>query len=238
MKLHCRPKSQLIEMLIRVCGQGQLPLRKKLWSPQVLTKDVDDMYRRLDFISSYLTKRGTRHQTGYEKMVKVLAGNNSIEPVKKLVDVLEEVKYVERLGNHLDLTTRGLLNEVADVAQPESYQAWKFNKMLEALIMDSTHQVNWNEIQTALEEWTSNDSLFSKAMVGNQRLEKMNVISIDLSKLCALGLESLDNETSGKKLSADEMKILNNWIMKLDKPHEGALIAIMPGIKQLGNDLK
>ena len=47
-------------------------------------------------------------------------------------------------------------------------------------------------------------------MVGNQRLEKMNVISIDLSKLCALGLESLDNETSGKKLSADEMKILNN----------------------------
>ena len=92
MKLHCRPKSQLIEMLIRVCGQGQLPLRKKLWSPQVLTKDVDDMYRRLDFISSYLTKRGTRHQIGYEKMVKVLAGNNSIEPVKKLVDVFRGSK--------------------------------------------------------------------------------------------------------------------------------------------------
>ncbi len=221
-------------------------IAEKLWSPQVLTKDVEDMYRRLNSVSTYLTLRGARHQTGYEDMLKDFAGNASLEPVKTLIDVLEEVKYYERLEINSGLTTHTLLNEVADVAQPESYKARKFNKMVEAFIQDSTHHMYVNEILIMLEEWNNNDPLFSEAIIVNPRLEKIKIVSDALSEFSLMGLNSIYTyqreikypDRIDLKVREVKKKELNGRIKELDKPYTGVLIAIIPGIKQLVNDLK
>ncbi|HTJ50458.1 MAG TPA: beta-N-acetylhexosaminidase [Cyclobacteriaceae bacterium] len=208
-------------------------IAEKLWSPQLLTKDIDDMYRRLDYLSTYLNSLELKHISGYNDMLQQLAESKSVKPLKTLVDALEEVKYYDRMNMYKDLSTDTPLDEVVDAAQPESYTALKFIKMTEAFISDSTHQKNKEEIQDSLQRWIDNDTLYQQMAAGNYRLEKAKGLSTNLAELSTIGLTAMNSIVQHHKMSEEEFTATTKRIKELDEHKEGMLIAITPAIVQL-----
>ena len=74
-------------------------IAERLWSPAEV-RDVDDMYRRLEIESVRLDAGGVTHRSSYEPMLKRIAGDGPVEPLKRLADVLEPVKGYARTKLH------------------------------------------------------------------------------------------------------------------------------------------
>jgi len=207
-------------------------IAEKLWSPAVLTKDVADMYRRLDVMSDYLSRLGIKHQTGYQEMLQDISEGKPIDNLKVLTDILEEVKNHDRLLDP-QLTTLLPLNEVVDAVQPESYTAYHFNKMISEFMKDPTHATYAEEIKKALVRYRDNDRLFTATYTGNIRIEKIFPVSANVRELCTIGLLAIERIQQGKKLSADDKKAVLETIHKFAEPQQSVMIAIVPGITQL-----
>jgi hexosaminidase len=210
---------------------------EKLWAPVELTKDVKDMYRRLDHLSEYLeTYKGTLHEKQYAMMLTNLAEGKSLQPLQVLVDALEEVKRYDRMMIYKDLTVETPLNEVVDAALPESRMAGLFNQEVDEFDSDSSHQKHVEEIRRQLTSWRDNHDEFVKLAAGNKRLEKLIPISQSLKEASIIALEVMEQINNG---TAGAM-ILNSSpsLKELNRPSEGVIIAVMPGIQKLAANVK
>ncbi|HEY3404432.1 MAG TPA: beta-N-acetylhexosaminidase [Ohtaekwangia sp.] len=208
-------------------------IAEKLWSPAVLTKNEDDMYRRLEVVSEYLSRLGIRHESGYMEMLRELSEGKPVENLKVLTDILEEVKNYDRMTIYPQLTTLLPLNEVVDAVHPESYPAYRFNKMVREFVKDSTHSVHAAEIEKALILYRDNDPLFQATFNGNKRLERIFPVSGNVRELSIIGLQALDRIKQNIRYSEEEKKLQLDQIQKLTEPQQGVIIAIAPGIRQL-----
>ena len=68
---------------------------ERFWSPRD-TRNVDDMYRRLDHVSIELETLGLRHLTSEDMELRDLAGTVQIDPLRRLASAFEPVSFGER----------------------------------------------------------------------------------------------------------------------------------------------
>jgi hexosaminidase len=204
-------------------------IAEKWWSDPTLTKDITDMYRRLEVISQMLDRRGVQHIKGQEKLITDLAQGKETQPLKNLVNVLEEVKYYERLS--IGMTTATPMNEVVDAAPPESKVARQFANMVDAFLADSTHQQHEMEIRKYLKMWRSNHDNFLAIANGNPRLEKVILTSEELSTMAHFALLSMDALQGRQKLSSADKEAMTK---KMTSPSRaGVLLAVAPSLTKL-----
>jgi hexosaminidase len=206
-------------------------IAEKLWSPVELTKNVRDMYRRLEATSNYLESWGLQHIKGQKILTQNLTGGKNEEAVNTLIDVLEEVKYFERLsGSELKMIP---LDEVVDAAQPESMPAKKFEFMVDDYLADKTHRVNETEIRALLSKWKDNHSGFEKIAKGNARLEKVLPSSEELSKMAGEALKALDAMEGKIKITPEQKIQMQKDLSEIAPSHAGVLIAVTGSLKKL-----
>jgi hexosaminidase len=168
-------------------------IAEKLWTPSALTDDVDDMYRRLDLISAVLTARGVTHESGYPAALRDLLGSDGdIEPLRTLVDALEEVKYYQRMAYDPAQTLETELRSLADVARPESRIARRFTARVDVLLADSAHRVNAKEIRDQLVLWRDNHARLGPMLGSAKQARDIRTLSEQLSAAAAAGLAALD----------------------------------------------
>lgn len=207
-------------------------IAEKLWSPQSLTNDADDMYRRLAFTSNQLTELGVTHDTQYEVMLKRIGGKYGYGPLKTLVDVLEEVKYYGRMSSLFEVENLYLpdlpLDGVVDAAKPESMLAKSFNKLVDEFLADSSKQEHRVEIQNQLEIWSKNHELLKPFIDQSEKLREVERISSDFSLVSGAALLAIE-----QKISEDETKDLMEKLSFLDQGENGVLLAVSPGLKRL-----
>ncbi len=206
-------------------------IAEKWWTPQELTKDVDDMYRRLEVISPYLEKLGTQHIQGQRELVKDLAEGKDEKPVQVLIDVLEETKYTARLA--VSLSALLPMNEVVDAAQPESMQAYQFSKMVDAFIADAAHQKNEKEIKQWLMLWRNNHTAFEKSALGNARLEKVLQTSQELSMMANFALQAIDSFSGKVKLNDADKQAMLKAMNSVEESRASTLLAVSPALRKL-----
>jgi hexosaminidase len=211
-------------------------IAEKLWSPAELTKDASDMYRRLEEASAYLDKIGLKHIQGQKKLTADLTDGKENESVTILIDVLEEVKYVDRLA------ATGMksipLNEVVDASQPESMTARKFENWIAEFLADKTHQKNEKEIRLLLIKWKDNHSTFQMVANGNKRLEKVLLTSQELSAMSAQALKALDGLTGKISVKPEEKEEMQKIINQTAPSREGVLIAVTGALKKLVDSIR
>lgn len=216
-------------------------IAEKLWSPQELTTNVDDMYRRLPFISDHLTKQGSTHDTQYVVMLKKLGGEEAFDALKILVDVLEEVKYYSRLSQLLGMEDLYLpdlpLDEVVDAARPESLEARTFNLLVDEFMLDSERQKNKDEIIDKLEIWQKNHGLLTPCFDKNNKLKEIENISTDLSLVAASCLNLIRSTNNLPKLNDDEKTMIMEKLSFLETGENGVLVAVVPGLRRLVTEL-
>ncbi len=212
-------------------------IAEKLWSPQALTTDTEDMYRRLTFVSNYLSEQGAIHNTQYELMLKRLGGNEGYKSLKILVDVLEEVKYYGRLSSLFEIEDLYLpdlpLDGVVDAAKPESMLARSFNKLVDEFLADTLSQENRIKIQKQLEIWIDNHELLKPFIDQSEKLKGIEHISSDFSLVSSAALVAIEKKENGQKISEKEKNELIERLNFLEQGEQGVLLAVTPGLKRL-----
>ncbi len=216
-------------------------IAEKLWSPQALTTDTEDMYRRLPFISNYLSERGAIHNTQYELMLKHLGGNDGYKALKILVDVLEEVKYYGRLTSLFEIEGLYLpdlpLDGVVDAAKPESFQARSFNMLVDELLADPSNQGFSNEIKKQLEVWSSNHELLKPFINQSEKLRLIAQISSDFSMVSGAALLRMNTIEHRQQIPEKDLSELKEKLIFLEQGEHGMLLPVAPGLKRLIEEL-
>jgi hexosaminidase len=206
-------------------------IAEKWWSPQELTVDVNDMYRRLEVVSAELVAMGMKHISNLIEMRNELAEGKDAAPVQVLVDVLEEVKYMQRMS--LENTVSKPLTDVADAAHAESMKAVKFGQQVDAYLADTSSTQHTKSIRLQLEQWIANHSKFEEVATGNPRLESVIKTSEELKLLAEMSLRTLDLKGQRKVISVAEKKVILGQINLIETTRSGTLLAVEPHLKKL-----
>jgi len=225
---------------------------EKLWSPQVLTSNVDDMYRRLMVLDDGLAKMGIKHKESGPEIVENIVQEPYQEPLQNLVDVLQEDEFFNRmLIYHPQLYTTTPLDRIVDAAPPESYVAYTFNKDVDAWLETGDSRAK-ERIQGQLTTWSENhskllpvfglpekyieDSPLSGQRTENddletyERLKEVEPHSVNLSALSELALTALN----GQMAETNKAEI-DSLFIDASKSHGGAKLPIESGLKKLIN---
>ncbi len=210
-------------------------IAEKLWSPAVLTKDVPDMYRRLEFIDSYLSIIGMLHHKGQEIIIQQWGISPTNITIQTFLQSVEEVKYYDRFTNDSTNTTQTPLLQVVDAALPESLEAHRFNEAVNEFLTDSTHRKQAHYIASYLTKLIANHPSFLSVAKGKPTLEKVIPVSENLVKLAVLGQEAFTQLSQHTSVSADQKNKTLKQIDELSKSHQGIMIAISPGVRGLVN---
>ncbi len=229
-------------------------IAERLWSAASV-RDVEDMYRRLDYIGSHLEQLGSTHESNVPLMLRRLAGvNEDIQPLKTYVDVLETVKEYRR-GQLIRFaySTFYPLTGIADVVRPDSRTARTFrnqtSKYLNILKELSERPTSGKiapdsskiELLAAhrdmmtywLKIWKNNHERLLPTIQKNPRLKEIEEHSLSLSLLAQTGLEAMERLERGVAATAQWRHVASLIIERAKQPKAQTDIMIIPAIEQL-----
>jgi hexosaminidase len=197
-------------------------IAERLWSPQS-TSDVASMYRRLDIVSRHLETVGLTHRQAYRTMLERLAGNDPVEPVRALADIVEPVKEYAR-GQSQEYTQFTPLNRLIDVAHPESDAARNFRYGIAAK--------DWGAVRATLTMWRDNDARLRPMFATHALLAGAAPLSENLTKVAAVGLAALDR-IEGRGSDSATLAAAPEILRAAKKPVAAMLLLAVPGVEAL-----
>ena len=206
---------------------------EKLWSPMALTDDVEDMYRRLDYVSTTLTARGVTHESAYSAALRDLFGDDQIEPLRTLVDAYEEVKFYQRMAFDPKQLQDPELKSLADVARPESRSARRFASRVDAFLADTARRAGAKEIRSQLETWRDNDAPLRAQLTHARQADDLRVISERLTASAVAGLAALDALERRQPLAAADVARYRELLTRAATARAGVTSPAIPAIRLL-----
>ncbi len=206
-------------------------IAERLWSPASV-RDADAMYRRLEVVSKQLEYVGLTHRISYTQMLERLAGNNSIEPLKVLADVVEPVKFYER-GKTREYTSLTPLNRLVDAARPESNNA----RILARLLSEFQENKISNNDRTLLNDlltlWKENHAKLEPLLANNQLLDDVEPLSRDLADVSVIALKLMETFASKENLTEGQTRLFTAILQRAEKQKGALLLMVVPPVKKL-----
>ena len=203
-------------------------IAEKLWSPKVLTDNSEDIYRRLLVMDDFLEKLGTHHKKGGRMIIENMVEEKYREPLKILVDVLQEDKLFNRMSIYDSLPNVNTpLNRIVDAARPESYVAYQFGKDVDAWLETSDETLK-SKLLEQLELWQANHEKLATAFEEVERLKEVEPHSKHLSRLAVLGLTVLQAPSNLSKGSRPD-----SLFASAGKAYGGTLMNLVGPVQRL-----
>ena len=207
-------------------------IAEKLWSPASLTNDTEDMYRRLAATDSLLTLFGLQHHANYLRQLQSLAGGDDIADLKSFIDLLEEVKYYDRMAIYDPLTIRTPLNRVVDAAWPESAEARRFNRLMEHYLEHPEESVLYDQIISQLQHWSTLYRRLEPVAASSERVAEVMPLARLLAEMSSAGMEVM--KTTGDDAGKEKGFLrLDSLSIVASHPVAGVLLAVDPAFMQL-----
>lgn len=205
-------------------------IAERFWSPKD-TRDVEDMYKRLDKMSFLLEDYGITHIKNHYMMMRRLSANNDITPLKQFMDVIEPVKLYNRHFQGVTYTQYSPYTRVVDAALPESNISRRFNNLVTVFL--SGNKAIESELQTWMNSWKDNHSKLVELIRVSPILKEIEPLSFNLVKLSEAGLEALVylqyKKPVEEKWLEDKLKLLE----EAKKPYGQTELRITSGIEKL-----
>ncbi len=172
-------------------------IAERFWSP-ARVKDVRDMYRRLDVISLQLEELGITHEKNFALMLRRLAAQEDIEPLKTLVEVIEPIKIYTR-HQYTTYTSASPFTRVVDAARPDSKAARDFRMHVDEFLANRANVELRSTLVAWLKKWEANHALLSGLIQKSPVLKEIGPQSENLSRTAAIGLQALAAVAGDKK---------------------------------------
>ena len=207
-------------------------IAERLWSPADV-KDIDDMYRRMAWVSRELDLLGLHHNSDYPRMLQRMTAGSVPAALKVLGDVLESVKQLgrSRLRAYTSLTP---MNRLTDAVPPESNLAREFNRSVDLAVMGQPGLAAQTPyLRIWLNRWQENHALLQPALQSSYLLSELEPVSEKVAALAASGLQALDYLEAGRKPPQDWSQNQATLLQRGDRPEAELLIMILPGVRKL-----
>lgn len=207
-------------------------IAEKLWSPQSLTNDLEDMYRRLYVFSDRLNLMGIKHQSYQDEIIGIISDQTNVQ--QAMVDILkaiEEAKYYNRFSIYETLSTNIPLTRFADAALPENYVARDFNLLTEQLTGKRRSLEAAEEATELLEAWINQYAVIDT--VSNPKVKEIKPVSQQLFEAANIALEALNVARNGEFWTPAEREQRLQSLTTLQKEQSGVIIAVYPGFINL-----
>ncbi len=163
---------------------------ERFWSPKTVV-DVDDVYRRMAALSSWLEMAGSRHVTGQGILLRNLANSGDVAAVGTLVALVEPVKEYRRGSLHKS-TQFSPLTRLSDTAQPESVESRRVNQAIGSVVADAPRfAIGADALATTFARWRDVGPAIAAAQAGSPALAEAGTMPADLTALGTMGLEAL-----------------------------------------------
>ena len=203
-------------------------IAEKLWSPQSLTADIPDMYRRLKRMDDYLENLGIKHRAAAEEILGEIASEPFLSPLRELVSILQEDILFNRMVIYQPrLLTSTPLDRVVDAARPESLIAYQFNQDV-ANYSVTNDEVLKAKLTAQLLAWSTINQRLNPAYLTNPKIAEISVHADQLEKLAGIATQKLQGESP--ELSLDEINML---LTAASKGYGGTLLAVHEGLQAL-----
>jgi hexosaminidase len=207
-------------------------LAERLWSqPEI--KDVEDMYRRLEYVNGELEALGMKHRAKHLEMLQRMAGNGSITPLKRLADLLKPTGLSVRRKTR-EYSSLIPLNRMVDAVLPESETARQFGDLVNRALSNQNGSAEaWPQARKLLSSWQEIAGELKPTVEQSFLLKEIGPASEMVSDLCAKGIQALDYVRSQQKPPDGWNESAALLIERAEKPQAEMLVAIAPPIKKL-----
>ncbi|HSD29772.1 MAG TPA: family 20 glycosylhydrolase, partial [Vicinamibacteria bacterium] len=210
-------------------------IAERLWSPRD-TRDVEDMYRRLEVAGRRLEWLGLEHRTGPRRMLERLAGPEAsaedVEALRALADLVEPVKRYER-GTTREYTSLTALNRLVDAARADSEPSRRLGVLVDRLLADPTRQNGREAIRDLLESALATSGRVGPVLARSSLLEDATALPSEVAGLANAGLEALAY-VEGRTTAPDTWwQARSGLLEKPKKPVHGLEVAFRPAVKRL-----
>ncbi|MBC2607512.1 family 20 glycosylhydrolase [Pelagicoccus albus] len=196
-------------------------IAERLWSSGSV-KDVDDMYRRLDYISNRLSDIGLLHDANQDLLVDRYAGDRasaeSKEAIHELLTMIEPVKGYERSRQQPLMNQYIPLTGLADAARPDSRLSRQFDNAVDAVIAGDKELSSLSQFLGTFSEIAS--KLESAASELGPRSTEILALSKQIKELSILGTSLVSGDKSGLSKSEVETQLteLSTPVAAVDIP--------------------
>ena len=205
-------------------------IAERLWSPASVT-NVDDMYRRLGLVSVELEELGLLHLKNPDMLLRRLAGDPRIEPLKILAEAVEPLKNYQRHGQAA-YTSLSPFTRFVDACAPESLAARAFRKNIDKFLAGKDPLLG-REIGATLALWKANHVLVLPLIAASPALREIEPLSLGLARACEVGLEAIDRLMKGQSPTAAWAEEKGKILAEAAKPAAHAELAILTAIANL-----
>lgn len=165
-------------------------IAERLWSASTI-RNIDDMYRRLDYISLLLEGLGSTHIKNKGMLMRRLANSYDTKTLEVLVDVIEPLKIYERNAGDTMYTVFSPYTKIADVATPDQKVAREFRNSVSTYCM-AKDTLSEKNIIDHLYLWKSNHANFLKLIRRSPVLTEAAGLSENLAKIATVGLQAIE----------------------------------------------
>jgi hexosaminidase len=209
-------------------------IAERLWSPPSI-QDVQDMYRRLEYVDRELDSLGSMHRKNHIQMLQRMAVDLDNSALRIFTDLLNATRLGvrQRARKYYSSTP---LNRLADSVMPESETARRFEILVDRALdrlLGSSELLQ--DIQQQLSSWNENSSKVKPVIEQSFLLQEAAPLSELVADLSKEGLQSLDYIKARQKAPEPWQKEAYALLDRADKPQAEVLIAIAPSIRKLVN---
>lgn len=187
-------------------------IAERFWSKSSIN-DVNDMYKRIDFINNLLENVGAAHIKNIDMMIRRLCNYNDTTPLKTLLEVIEPLKEYSRHSRGVKYTTYSPYTRVVDVAIPDVKKGRELKNLLKEFSKTSKKEVGTilkSEINRYVLNYEPCKKLINKSPILAEILPLVN----NLHKLCEITIKIIDLKESNTKINkydfTEYSKIIND----------------------------
>lgn len=174
---------------------------ERFWSPES-TRDVDDMYRRLEVESLRIEALGLRNLTHEDAALRELAGTEDIDALRVFASALQPVSFGDRYkGQHTDQITP--LDNLVDAVRPDPPSRHRVDVLVRDLLKSpSTNKQARAELDRWFKNWAAAVPAVETQMSGSPLLAVARPRAQQLQQLSQTGEEALSYLSGTSKAPA------------------------------------
>ncbi|HSS97117.1 MAG TPA: family 20 glycosylhydrolase, partial [Terriglobales bacterium] len=207
---------------------------ERLWSARNVN-DVQDMYRRLDIISTRLEEAGSRHRTNMETMLRRAAEGEVPPLVEDFIGLLQPLRLGVRqeLNRPTQLTP---LTALGDIVVADPLAARKFAAQVEMLVNGNHADPAMSaELLQQFDKWKRMKSEITTLAGHAPMFRDAEATASDLEKLAIAGEEAISYMSHGTSPSADWVERQKTLLNQAAQPKGLLRIAVLDPMQKLLN---
>lgn len=205
-------------------------IAERLWSPQDV-RDVAWMYERLRAANLRLEELGLTQIRNQGVLLRQLAGQREIEPLRILIDVISPVRGYQRMANG-NYTIYSPLASIADAATANPWAAIRFNEWVDRFVKHPDADTE-QQIRAQLEQWVANDPALEALIQPSPALHPVKPLAQSLAAVSRIGLQALGYIDQKQAAPQAWARQTTTDFLQAREPAAATKLRMVDGVEQL-----